>query len=147
VAVKGTDVLRRDHEQLRGLLAGPLPESRERKRGLLRQIASGLRVHVDLEEEVLFPAVRRVRSRGARECVRQALAEHHELEAALTRLEQEDPEAPGFDDSLEALRVQLSAHIEHEESDLFVQAQAHLADDRLERLGAQIQSRRQKLGV
>ena len=84
-------------------------------------------------------------ARGARECVRQALAEHHQLESALTRLEQEDPEAPDFDAALESLRAQLGAHIEHEESDLFVQAQAHLADDRLERLGAQIQSRRQKL--
>jgi hemerythrin-like domain-containing protein len=71
--------------------------------------------------------------------------EHEQLEAALTRLQQEDPELPDFDRDLHGLRTQLLEHLEHEESGLFVQAQSHLADDRLERLGAQIRDRRQKL--
>jgi hypothetical protein len=136
--MRGTDVLRSENERLRSLLArggSGLPA-----RGLLRDLQAGLRHHFRLGEEVLFPAVRRLRSRPARECVRRALAEHHQIEATLTRLEQSEPEEPGWGAELDVLRGRVREHLDREEAEVCGQAEAQLAVERLERLGALMQA-------
>ncbi len=93
------------------------------------------RGHFDVEERILFPAVRAALADPA--LIDQLLAEHEELRAAFASLEQ-----AGDEDSTDALldlRERLVRHIRTEEQVLFQAIQESLAEKELSALGKRIE--------
>lgn len=85
-----------------------------------------LRNHFDVEERILFPAIRE--RLGAVPLVDELIAEHRRLEALIAR-------AP---ETLAEFGSTLSAHIRKEERDLFEDIQKRLPAETLEQLGKKI---------
>jgi hemerythrin superfamily protein len=136
-----TELLRDDHLRLRDLLArGAAAEGAERV-SLARTMAAELRTHVRLEEDVLYPALLRLRQDPARSAVRAALAQHQALDGLLAELEALESDDARFGDRLAAIRHAFEAHAGHEEGAVFPEAEAHLAPPRLQKLAALIRAR------
>jgi len=148
-ALDATAMLARDHENLRRLLeelaeavtAGAF----DRKKELFRAFKAALHVHATLEEEVFYPAVMKLRFAWAREAVREALEEHQAVDSIVAELDQMEPEDDQYDAKVQGLRASVEHHIGSEERAMFAEARNHLTDDRLQALGRQMVSLREKM--
>jgi iron-sulfur cluster repair protein YtfE (RIC family) len=148
-ALDATELLAQDHTRLRYLLeelaAAAEAGAFERKKALFRALKAALQVHATLEEEVFYPAVMKLRSAWARDAVREALEEHQALDSIVAELDQMEPEDGQYDVKVQGLRTSVEHHIGQEEQAMFAQARNHLTDDRLQALGRQMLSLRERL--
>ena len=89
-----------------------------------------LRNHFDVEERILFPAIRE--NLGPTPLVDELIAEHRQLEALVRDVATAEPEV------LLRFAAQLSEHIRREERELFEDIQKRLPRETLDRLGQAI---------
>ena len=87
-----------------------------------------IRNHFDIEERILFPAIREVL--GPMPLVEELVAEHRQLEALVA----------GLPATLAKFAAMLSKHIRREEGELFEDIQNRLPPEKLEELGVAIQA-------
>lgn len=93
-----TDLLVHDHFHLKDLFAEYerlVPGEREKKAAVLRRIEEELRLHVRIEEQILYPALLSLQSRAVEELVRTARSEHKDLLAACRAVLQAPEEQQG----------------------------------------------------
>ena len=144
--MKATEVLRSAHELFRRLFAEHRGSSPDKKRQIFRTIKKELEIHARIEEELFYPAVVKLRSGEARAIVRDGLEEHQALEGLLAEIDQMDVKDQRYDERISALRDSLERHLRDEEDRIFTQALSHLSDARLEKIGSDMEARKQKLG-
>jgi hemerythrin superfamily protein len=145
--MRATDLLRQEHDAVRALFVRYADASARERPALVHAIRDELALHTRAEEEVFYPAVRRVRSGTTRDTVKEALEEHHHVDGLLAELDETESEDPRFEERFGELRRRVLAHLADEEARLFAEAHHHLSEDRLERLGAQIAAFRQRVAV
>jgi hemerythrin superfamily protein len=97
-----------------------------------------LSVHAAIEEEVLYPAVRRDLPDGD-SMADEALEEHQEAKEILRRLERMDPSHFEFDSAVTQLIKDVRHHVDEEEADMFPRLRSALGQERLMQLGARMQ--------
>ena len=97
---------------------------------MLNALIDELVVHVHLEDELFYPAVRAVSP-----MVAVALAEHRQIDDHLAATLQTDPTGARFDDEMAALAASIEGHAGEEEREMFPQSHT-LGDVALEALGA-----------
>ena len=144
--MKATDVLKNAHELFRRLVAEHRGSSPDKKREIFRTLKRELEIHARIEEELFYPAVVRLRSGEARAIVRDGLEEHQILEGLLAEIDQMDAKDEHYDERIAALRESLERHLRDEEDRIFTQAMSHLSEARLEKIGSDMQARKEKLG-
>lgn len=139
-----TDVLERNHraildlfEQYRRLGRG---DHRKRKE-LFGRIKRALRMHLSLEEEMLYPAMTRRPSPEAGRRLDQVLQEHLHLDDLLLSLSDLQPQDREFDARMAELRRGVEDHLRLEQSGPYVEIQRALKREALEKLGARISAR------
>jgi hemerythrin superfamily protein len=141
LTVKATDLLKKQHKEVKGLFkkVEKTEDARERKQ-LLEQITQALELHTRIEEEVFYPAVRGLETRKAEEMVSEALEEHHVVKLVLKDLPNVDPEDERFEAKMTVLSELVEHHADEEEQEMFKAAQ-RLGDEELEALGTQMEAR------
>jgi hemerythrin superfamily protein len=141
VTVKATDLLKKQHKEVKGLFKKleKTEDGRGRKE-LLEQIAQALELHTRIEEEVFYPAVRGLATRKAEEMVAEALEEHHVVKLVLEDLPNVDPKDERFEAKMTVLSELVEHHADEEEEEMFKVAQ-RLGDEELEALGRQMETR------
>jgi hemerythrin superfamily protein len=97
-----------------------------------------LSVHAAIEEEVLYPVVRRELPDGEA-MADEALREHQEAKEALRRLERMDPYGFEFDSAVTQLIKDVRHHVEEEEGEMFPKLRSGLSRERLTQLGGMLQ--------
>lgn len=101
----------------------------------LRNIQQQLRVHMRMEEEYLYPAMRNIPEE--QDLVKDAYEEHRQMRDIVENLsgnrEQED-----WQDQIQQLLDLLDHHVQEEERELFPTAQEKLSQDELNRLSEQM---------
>ncbi len=139
--MKATDILKKQHREVKGLFKKieNTEGARERKQ-LLDQITQALELHTRLEEEIFYPAVRGLETRKAEEMVAEALEEHHVVKLVLNDLPTVDPEDERFEAKMTVLSELVEHHADEEEKEMFKSAQ-RLGDDELEALGERMEAR------
>jgi len=145
--MKATELLRNAHGLFRRLFAEHLGSSPDKKREIFRTLKREMEIHARIEEELFYPAVVRLRSGEARAIVRDGLEEHQILEGLLAEIDQMDAKDEGYDERITALRESLERHLHDEEDRIFAQAVSHLSEARLEKIGSDMQARKEKLGA
>lgn len=85
------------------------------KRSLAERIVRELSIHAAIEEQILYPAVRRVVPNGKR-LVEEALSEHQELKQTLTSLDKLPAEDERFDPTMRKVIDEVRHHVREEES-------------------------------
>jgi len=140
--VKADQLLIEDHEILRGLLrqlqdsSVGAPDSR---RALLADLHFVLDVHVHIEDELFYPAIREISPLFGI-----AHAEHRQIDDQLAVVFRTDPSGAQFLTEVRMLADTLEHHASEEEADMFPQAHV-LGDAALEALGQRMQQRQQQL--
>ena len=84
---------------------------------LLRQVERLLVPHSKAEEQVVYPAIKRLVPDEEPD-VDDGLAEHKHVEETLTELLAADPEAPGVDGLIAAMIGEVRHHVEEEEAEI-----------------------------
>lgn len=140
--MKADDLLIADHEVIRALLhelQQSHPGQVEVRNQLLDRLLSVLDVHVQIEDELFYPAIRDVSPLFAI-----AHAEHRQIDDQLAVVFRTDPASTDFGVEVAMLAATVEHHASEEEQEMFPQAHA-LGDAELESLGDRMQQRRQHL--
>jgi hemerythrin superfamily protein len=140
--VKADQVLINDHQALRGLLKqldATTDNQGEKRRELLDDLVSVLGLHVRIEDELFYPAVRDVTPLLAI-----SQAQHRAIDDRLAVLLRTDTGGPEFLTEVEMLAATLEHHASEEERLMFPQSHA-LGEAVLASLGEQMLVRKDQL--
>jgi hemerythrin superfamily protein len=140
------DLLKADHMHVKDLFrqyeaAGH--RAHQRKQGIAEEVFAELEVHTTLEEELFYPAMKRKTDQDGKDLLAEAMEEHHVVTTLMDELKGLDPKDERYNAKFKVLIDNVAHHIE-EEGEMFPEAEEVLGD-RLERLGIQMQERKQHL--
>jgi hemerythrin superfamily protein len=111
-----TKLLEADHRKVEKLFDQIEKAEGEERRPLIDELATSLKAHMQLEEDVLYPAMGRV---TGEEAVEEGNAEHELARKSLADVLRMAPDEPGFGAALEATKAGISHHVEEEENEIF----------------------------
>jgi hemerythrin-like domain-containing protein len=151
------ELLKADHARVQELFR-QYEKAGGQHREIAEQIFTELEMHTTLEEELFYPALRsRVKPETLElepptaeeetedeELVTEAIEEHGEVKALIATLRALNPGNAQFQGTFAELREGVEAHVGMEEDELMPDAEAVLGDE-LERLGRQMEERKQQL--
>jgi hemerythrin superfamily protein len=138
--MKATDLLKKQHKTVKGLFKQvEKTEDGRRRRELMDEIASELKIHTKIEEEIFYPAVREIGSSKVEELVDESFEEHHVVDLVLAELPKVDPEDERFHAKMTVLSELVEHHADEEEDEMFPIAEKKLGKERLQELGEQMQ--------
>lgn len=113
----------------------------EEKAQLVRQACAELKIHTQLENEIVYPAVREaIEDDGLMD---EALVEHQAAEELISQLEQMEPGDEMYDAKFTVLGEYVNHHIAEEQKEMFPKAKKAGID--LAGLGEQMMARKQEL--
>lgn len=151
MATNAIDLLRKDHEKVRGLLA-KLTETTsraEKTRGkLIEEIGEELRIHAKIEEDIFYPAFKEAGKREEEALFYEATEEHKAVEMqVLPDLESTAVDSEAFTGRAKVLKDMIEHHVQEEENEMFPQAEKLLSDDQLEELGGKMLELKKQLAA
>jgi hemerythrin-like domain-containing protein len=137
--MKATNLLKRQHRQTEKLFAQiERARDEERRTALVEQLVEGLLVHMLLEEQVFYPAVREALEDTM--LVEEALLEHHAARGALQLMLRGGDELVSFEAKLKALKEMIEQHVEEEEEELFPEVESAMDEAALKAVGAEMKT-------
>ena len=143
-------LLKEDHKKVRGLLAeleATTPRGIKTRTQLLATIATELRVHSKIEEEIFYPAFKAAGEKSDDDKMYfEALEEHRAAgELVLPDLENTEPGSDKFSGRAKVLKELVEHHADEEEKEMFPRARKLLSAAELTALGAQMEARKREL--
>lgn len=138
-----TRILEVDHRMAKDLIAQIKKTKGQQRMPLIQELASALKSHMELEEKVVYPAMKPV---TGEETVTEGVAEHKLARKTLTDVLGMAPEKPGFGAALDALEAGLDHHIEEEENEVFPKLRSK-GEDELAAMATPFMKKRMKLGM
>jgi hemerythrin-like domain-containing protein len=138
------ELLKQQHEEVRDLLERMIAENDKKEiRTLLGQLSKTLRLHMLIEEKMVYPAATRAfqGDEDDEETVLESYEEHALIRQCLEALEKTVPSDKRFVVRAKLVKELLDKHIEDEESDMFPELEGKLGRDGVEKLGDQVQRR------
>lgn len=144
------EVLKHDHEVVKNLLA-ELTETSNRatkKRAeLFDKITKELKIHTQLEEEIVYPAFRE--AGGTHEIntmYHEAVEEHRAVEKlVIPDLQKTDTGSDQFGGRAKVLKEMIEHHVEEEEEEMFKKMKEVFDSEARQALGRKVQERRAQL--
>ena len=106
----------------------------ETRRDIVARIIEELSVHAAIEEQVLYPAVRRDVP-GGEDLALESLEEHHVVKWLLSELEDLAPDDERYQAKATVLIENVRHHVEEEEHELFPKVRKALSQKQLDQLG------------
>ncbi len=139
-----TEVLRRNHLSILELFARYRRSGRcdpPKKKALFGLIKRAVRMHLSLEEEMLYPAMIRKPSPEAGQALDDVLQEHLQIDDLLDSLSNLDAQDREFDRKMTSLKERVERHLLKEQNGPYGEARRTLRREKLEKLGAEISAR------
>jgi hemerythrin superfamily protein len=139
-------VLKADHKEIRRLFrefqaAGD--NAVKTKGRLAGQMISLLTVHTYIENEVMYPEVRKLVP-DLEQDVLESCEEHHVADILCAELSAMSPDAERFEAKTTVLIENVTHHIEEEEQDWFPKVRAALGRGQLQEIGGRLEEARRK---
>ncbi|HWN07718.1 MAG TPA: hemerythrin domain-containing protein [Pyrinomonadaceae bacterium] len=132
------ELLKKDHRKVSQLFSEIESANGQAKAKLFSQLKSELDLHAHIEEAVLYPALENTDE--AREITLEAYEEHKVVKDLLAELAGAGEHNDEWDAKLTVLKENVEHHVEEEEGELFDKARKALGDERIETLGAELES-------
>ncbi|MGI5240834.1 hemerythrin domain-containing protein [Dactylosporangium sp. CA-139066] len=139
-------MLKEDHKKVKRLFKefqaaeeGPA----EAKGRIVEQILQELTVHTYLENEVMYPEVRRLLP-DLEDDILESYEEHHVADVLCLELSTMDPDEEHFDAKVTVLIESVTHHIQEEEEEWFPKVRENLGRQQLQELGAKMLELRPK---
>jgi iron-sulfur cluster repair protein YtfE (RIC family) len=111
-----TRMLEADHREVEDLFAQIEKAEGAERQPLVDKLATSLLAHMQLEEAVVYPAMKPV---TGDEAVEEANTEHELGRKTLQEMVRLAPDDPGFGAALDATRAGIAHHVEEEETEVF----------------------------
>lgn len=111
------------------------------KKALLTDICTALSIHVQIEEELFYPAVKSALKDSL--LVPEASVEHEGIKRLMVEIEALEPDDEMFDAEVKVLSEYVKHHVKEEQNEMFPQAQE--AGIEMKELGERMASRKIKL--
>jgi hemerythrin superfamily protein len=124
VVTDALGLLKRDHKLVTELFTEFAQAAQQQLDPMARRICKLLRIHAQIEEELFYPAARRVVQ--ASTLLDDAEREHAQAKSLITRVESMTSDNPTFKSTIAELADDVRAHVEKEEGELFPQLQGKL---------------------
>ena len=139
-------LLKNDHKEVRKLFkafqaAGD--DDIDRKGAIVKDIIEALTVHTYLENEVMYPEVRKLLP-DLEDDVLESYEEHHVADLLCAELHTMKPDDERFDAKTTVLIENVTHHVEEEEQEWFPKVRGGLGRKQLQELGARMQELREK---
>ena len=139
-------ILKEDHKKIKKLFrefqdAGD--DAVAAKGGIVKRIIAELTVHTYLENEVMYPEVRKLLP-DLEDDVLESYEEHHVADVLCAELDVMDAGDERFDAKTTVLIENVTHHIDEEEQDWFPQVREGLGRKQLQELGARMNDLRKK---
>jgi hemerythrin-like domain-containing protein len=141
-------LLEKDHREAKKLFQeyeGLGDAALGKKQAIFDAVSTALMIHMTIEEEIFYPAVKTVRSKEMKDEVREADEEHHVAKMLISELKKLKPGDEQFDAKVTVLRENIEHHIKEEEGELFPNSRRLLGKERLEQLGSEMEDRKSEL--
>jgi hypothetical protein len=140
------ELLKNDHKKVSQLFKQVESASGQAKKQLFSQVKSELDLHAHIEEKFLYPALENTKE--AREITLEAYEEHKVVKELLAELATAGTPEDEWDAKFKVLRENVEHHVEEEEGELFDKAEDALGDEKIERIGAEMEAEKaQRQGV
>lgn len=139
----GATLLMRDHRTVEDLFKAyeEAKSDDRRKVEIFRTIAAELKVHMQIEEEIFYPASREHVDEP--DTVNEAEVEHASAKDLMAQLESMEPSDPYYDAKVKVLQEMIDHHVEEEETEFFPELRRSTMD--LKAIGDQMAARKQEL--
>jgi hemerythrin superfamily protein len=139
-------ILKDDHKQIRRLFRqfqSAADDDTARKGRLVKEIIELLTVHTYLENEVMYPEVRKLLP-DLEDDVLESYEEHHVADVLCAELYAMKPDDERFDAKTTVLIENVTHHVEEEEQEWFPKVREGLGRKQLQELGARMNGLRDK---
>jgi hemerythrin superfamily protein len=144
--MKATLLLRKDHEKIHELFEKFGTANRpgaNGKRSLFEEIRRELTLHLKVENEVFYSALRdHSTTKSTVDLVDSLSGDHDKIERLLEQIENSENDDKLLESSVTRLIELVDAHIQQEEDQLYSEARRVLSEQRLEELGLEMEHRR-----
>ena len=143
-----TQLLKKDHKEVKALVkefARLSGRAAQKQQSVVTQLCHALTVHAQLEEELIYPVFKELRSHEMQDLVAEAAEEHQVAKTLIGDLAMLSLDDEQYTAKVTVLGEYVQHHIKEEEQELFPKAQKHLSAKRLAELGEAITARRQEL--
>ena len=139
-------LLKNDHKEIRRLFrefdkAGD--DATATKGRLAKKIIEELTVHTYIENEVMYPEVRKLLP-DLEDDILESYEEHHVADVLVMELHMMDADAERFDAKMTVLMENVKHHMEEEEDDWFPKVRQGLGRKQLQELGAAMEKAKKK---
>jgi hemerythrin-like domain-containing protein len=111
-----TKLLEADHRQVEELFDRIQKADGTGRSPLIGELRTALETHMQLEEEVVYPAMKPV---TGQEQLEEAQTEHDLARRALAEMLNLAPDEPGFEAALETTKAAIEHHVQDEEGEVF----------------------------
>lgn len=147
VQIDAITLLKTDHKKVRLLLETlDQTDAPARRVKLLGQIATEIKVHTTIEEEIFYPAFkRRAKESEQKEMFFEAKEEHGLVDIMLPKVKAARPDSDEFAARAKVLKDLILHHKKEEEKEMFKAAKEMFDGDELKALGEQMQRRKREL--
>ena len=114
-------MLKEDHEKVKGLFEEFESAEQKQKGDIAATAIMELEVHADLEEKLIYPAIREQIDED--EMMNEAVEEHHLVHVLIKELKKLKPKDEAFQAKFKVLGELVKHHIEEEEGEILPKAQ------------------------
>lgn len=137
-------LLKEDHKEIRRLFRDfQAAETKKAKGKVVRRILEALTVHTYLENECMYPEVRKLLP-DVEDDVLESYEEHHVADVLCMELASMDPDDERFEAKTTVLIESVTHHIDEEEQDWFPKVREGLGRKQLQDIGARMIELRKK---
>lgn len=135
------EMLKDDHEKVKGLFEDFESAEGKEQAAIAATAIMELEVHADLEEKLIYPAMRKEIDEDA--MMNEAVEEHHLVHVLIKELKKLKPNDEVFQAKFKVLGELVKHHIEEEEGEMFPKAQE--SEVNWDKLGTAVMKRRETL--
>lgn len=136
-------LLKQDHQDVAGMFDDyEQLDAPAEKLKLFQKIALALKVHTQIEEEILYPAER---GEVEDDVLDEAFVEHDGAKKLIAEIEAMQPTDQFYDAKVKVLGEYITHHVKEEEQPGGLFAQAKRGDENLDAMGERLQQRKQEL--
>jgi len=139
------EMLKADHRRVHKLFqqyeATNEPDMKQR---IAMALFVALALHTQVEEHVFYQAFAEATNRAGQALVDTSLEDHEQIEVLVEELRGLEADAAAFEAKFHALRLTVEQHVQHEERQMFPQAEVALAEQ-LEDLRDEMQDIKEQL--
>jgi iron-sulfur cluster repair protein YtfE (RIC family) len=134
-------LLETDHREVEDLFAKAESTSGAARQQVVTKIASELTLHAQVEEQIVYPAMRQA---GLDDLVDEAEQEHARVKELVAQLETMDATTDDVEGVLGQLESEVNHHVEEEESEAFPKFRQAVEQAQLEELGTQVEAAKEQ---